>query len=132
MSAAKVFLDTNVLIYMYDLSQPEKRESSLMLIDTYDCITSTQAINEISNVLTKKNIKPLSDVTQVLEDIYLVCDVKVIQKCTIFLALNLIQRYGFSYYDSLMLASALENSCKTIYSEDMQHNQKIENRLTGN
>jgi predicted nucleic acid-binding protein len=38
--------------------------------------------------------------------------------------------YSFSYWDSLIIASALERGCETLYSEDMQHNQVIENKLT--
>jgi len=40
------------------------------------------------------------------------------------------QRYQFSFYDSLIIASALEAGCITLYSEDMQHEQVIEKRLT--
>jgi predicted nucleic acid-binding protein len=39
-------------------------------------------------------------------------------------------KYDFSYWDSLIVASALERGCETLYSEDMQHNQVIENKLT--
>jgi predicted nucleic acid-binding protein len=38
-------------------------------------------------------------------------------------------KYNFSYYDSIIVATALENECNVIYSEDMQHNQLIENQL---
>ncbi|MCL2146491.1 MAG: PIN domain-containing protein [Synergistaceae bacterium] len=108
MSDGKAFLDTNVFIYMYDASQPDRKEVSLSLLDTNDCITSTQAINEISNVLLRKLKKPFSEVMQVLEDIYLVCEVKLVQKATFLYAIGLMERYGFSYYDCLMLASAMK------------------------
>ena len=39
-------------------------------------------------------------------------------------------KYQFSYWDSLIIASALENDCDILYTEDMQHNQKIEDALT--
>jgi len=41
-------------------------------------------------------------------------------------ALELRQKYSFSYYDALVVATALENNCTTLFSEDMQNNQKIE------
>ena len=44
-------------------------------------------------------------------------------------AMSVQSRYGFSYYDSLIVSAALDAGCKTLYSEDMQHGQKIE-RLT--
>ena len=129
MNDDKAFLDTNVFIYMYDVSQPDRKEASLLLLVSNDCITSTQAINEISNVLLRKLKKPFLEVLQVLEDIYLVCEVKLLQKATVFHAIGLMERYEYSYYDCLMLASALENNCNILYSEDMQDKQIIENRL---
>ena len=129
MNAGKVFLDSNVFIYMYDSSQPAKKEASLVLIDINDCVTSTQAINEISNVLTRKIKLPFSVVKQVLEDIYRICEVKQLQKHTIFHALEIMERFGFSYYDCLMLASALENDCRVLYSEDMSDGQVIDDKL---
>jgi len=38
-------------------------------------------------------------------------------------------RYGFTFWDSMILASALENNCSVLYSEDMHHNQIIEGSL---
>ncbi|MCL2165561.1 MAG: PIN domain-containing protein [Oscillospiraceae bacterium] len=61
MSGGKVFLDTNVFVYMYDASEPKKKEISLSLLDANDCVTSTQTINELSNVLTKKFKTPISN-----------------------------------------------------------------------
>jgi predicted nucleic acid-binding protein len=43
--------------------------------------------------------------------------------------LTVMERYRFSFYDSLIIATALEASCTTLYSEDMQHGQLIENKL---
>jgi len=39
-------------------------------------------------------------------------------------------KYHYSYWDSLIIASALQNNCTVLISEDMQHNQKIENQLS--
>jgi len=40
-----------------------------------------------------------------------------------------IEKYKYQYYDSLIIATAIENGCSILYSEDMQHNQNIENKL---
>ena len=40
------------------------------------------------------------------------------------------EKYNFSYYDSIIVSTALENECNIVYSEDMQHSQIIENKLT--
>ena len=44
-------------------------------------------------------------------------------------ALDIQERYNFAWYDSLIIATALEAGCETLYSEDMQHGQEIEGRL---
>jgi predicted nucleic acid-binding protein len=48
---------------------------------------------------------------------------------THLLGLDIAERYGFSFYDSLIVSAALLADCPTLYSEDMQHGQKIENRI---
>jgi len=46
------------------------------------------------------------------------------------LGLRLAERYGFSVYDAMIVAAALLAGCGILYSEDMQHGQRIEDRLT--
>jgi predicted nucleic acid-binding protein len=57
------------------------------------------------------------------------CRVEIISLVTIHTALDIWERYSFSWYDSLIVAAALEVGCDTIYSEDMQNGQEIEGRL---
>lgn len=58
------------------------------------------------------------------------CRIQLILPTTIRRALTITERYGFSIYDSLIVATALEAGCSTLYSEDMHHGQVIEERLT--
>jgi predicted nucleic acid-binding protein len=55
--------------------------------------------------------------------------VEIITLITIHAALDIRERYGFSWYDNLIVAVALEAGCDTLYSEDMQNNQEINGRL---
>jgi len=48
---------------------------------------------------------------------------------TIKLCVSIKEKYSYSWWDSLVLASALENDCAILYSEDLQPNQVIENQL---
>jgi len=57
------------------------------------------------------------------------CSVSELSLKTVFSAWKLREKYKYSYWDSLILASALESSCSIIYSEDMQHGQVIEDNL---
>lgn len=129
MSGSRAFLDTNIFIYMYTSSEPQKKEACLSVLDASICVTSTQALHEICNVLTKKIQTPFADIRQILWDICRICEVRQPQRQTAFSALDLKERYGYSYYDCLMLASALDGHCDIFYSQDMSDGQLIENRL---
>ncbi|MCL2108484.1 MAG: PIN domain-containing protein [Oscillospiraceae bacterium] len=129
MNADRVFFDTNIFIYMYAVSEPHKKETCLSLLDSGVCVTSTQAINEICNVLTRKIQTPFEDIKKIVNDIYNICEVRIIQKQTALNALDLKERYGFSFFDCLMLSSALESDCAILYSEDMADGQVIEGKI---
>jgi predicted nucleic acid-binding protein len=68
-------------------------------------------------------------VKTVQHDVRQISDLFYITEETIDKALDLNNLHGFSYYDCLMLASALESKCDVIYTEDMNDSQIIENRL---
>lgn len=92
-------------------------------------VSSTQVLNEYYSVMLKKKIADnlIQDNIVVMIGI---SDIRIIQVTTLHLTHKIKLKYGFSYWDSLILASALEASCPVLYSEDMQHNQIIENSLT--
>ena len=77
----------------------------------------------------KKSILDLSDTFEKSNEFMEIFRFAVITKSDIWLAMDIKKRYRFSYWDSLIIASALENSCSIIYSEDMQHCQVIEDNL---
>jgi predicted nucleic acid-binding protein len=126
----RVFLDTNVIIYLYSEDENEKRDAIYKCVNNNRCITSTQALNEASNVWLKKYSLDKNQIIEYLDGVEIVCDeILLIQRKTINQALNIKECYGFSYYDSLMLASALEGNCQIIFTEDMNDGQIIENTL---
>jgi predicted nucleic acid-binding protein len=65
-----------------------------------------------------------------LDQICEACNVARIDEATASKALGIHERYRYSYYDSLMIASALENNCRLFLTEDMADGQVIENVLT--
>ena len=126
---AKVFIDTNVLVYLYSEDEPEKAQAALRCAQTPDSWISTQVLNEISNVLRRKQKQSYPVILEVISELRANFNVSTVTAQTIEQALLLGDRYGYSYFDSLMLASALEQGCSVLYSEDMQHEQQIENSL---
>jgi predicted nucleic acid-binding protein len=67
---------------------------------------------------------------QILSDIFWrKFKVVLLRKSSVDKALSLANQYKYSYWDSLIIASALENKCKILYTEDMQDGQIIEGKL---
>ncbi|MCH8011598.1 MAG: PIN domain-containing protein [Candidatus Marinimicrobia bacterium] len=127
----KYFLDTNIIIYSFDRSVEDKRKKAHELINTALSdnlgIISYQVIQEFINVATKKFLTPLS-----LNDCRLYLNRVLSPLCEIFPSINLymagielMENTGFSFYDSIIIASALQGGCKTLYSEDMQHERVV-------
>ena len=126
----RVFIDTNVFIYLYSTDEDIKKEKAIEAINEYDSYTSTQAINELSNVLIKKFNMKTEDIKNVVDEIYSNCEVITLDSTIIKSALDIHSKYKFSYYDSLMLATAVNSECSKILSEDMNDGQVIEKKLT--
>jgi len=127
--SGNVFLDTNILVYLYSTSEPLKRNTSISIIKDCTCTTSTQALNELSNVLIKKYKMPNNSIKTSIANISRSCLIQLVTENTISKAVDLNDRYGYSYYDCLMLASALESDCNVLFSEDMGDGQVIENKV---
>ncbi|HET7119336.1 MAG TPA: PIN domain-containing protein [Hanamia sp.] len=126
----KIFFDTNVILYSYSDKPEPKKEIAKTIILNSDGIISTQVMQEMCNVLIKKLKQDNSSVSKTLAELnnnffVFINNIKTINK-----ALEVHFKYQFSYYDSLIIASALENKCSVLYSEDLQHSQKIESSLT--
>ncbi len=128
---ANVFFDTNILVYLYSIDEPEKQQAALKQIEANkNRWISTQVLSELSNTLRKKFNLEYSNIVTVLTEIQESFQVVTVQPHTIKHALYLAQTYRYSYYDSLILAASLEKTCCFLYSEDMQHRQTIEQQLT--
>jgi|APTNR8051073442_1049403.scaffolds.fasta_scaffold01126_11 predicted nucleic acid-binding protein len=126
----KIFIDTNLLIYSISTDSAKAATVEQMLRKPLNFIVSTQIINEFVHTCYRKNLLSASDVKRVVEEFLLFFELVVIEENTIRSALDLKLRYGYSWYDSLVIAAALENECSTLLSEDLQHGQIIDGRLT--
>ncbi len=129
--SGKYFLDTNVLVYSFDPSVPAKQAEAVRLIKAalYDGkgLISSQVIQEFITVAIKKFDIPMS-----LHDSRKYLDTVLSGLCRVFMsidlyrsALDIMERWGYSLYDSLIIAAALQADCDILYSEDLHHHQKI-------
>jgi predicted nucleic acid-binding protein len=114
----KAFIDTNILVYLYSEDEVEKRICALNALERFNCITSTQALNEFSNVCLKKLHIPADIVRLSIDEILDECEITLIDCNIIQKALTLHDKYRYSYYDSLTLASSLVCQCKYLLTED--------------
>ncbi|MEO6693910.1 MAG: PIN domain-containing protein [Ignavibacteria bacterium] len=125
----RYFLDTNILIY-YIGDEIQKQEIAKGLIySTNGIIISMQIINEFTNVCFKKLNFNEIEITNLINLFKKRFDIKPVTLSTIYDAIDLKRVYKYSYYDSLMIASASEYSCDIVYSEDLTHRQIIENKI---
>lgn len=125
----KVFLDTNIIIYSYSLTEPKKRIIARRFISESNSFISTQVLTELCNTVVKKLEFDYSIALKVLNECCANNKLIINTKDIIAEATNIADRYGFSFYDSLIVSSALNAGCQMLYSEDMQHNQLIEKKL---
>jgi predicted nucleic acid-binding protein len=126
----KIFIDTNILIYAYSETEKEKKEKVLSLLEDEIICLSTQVINEFIWVMYGKfnvDIKSLKLITDNLFEMY---QVSLIKDSTIAKAIDTVLQHKLSYWDSLIVASAIESNCDILYTEDLQHGQVINGSLS--
>ena len=128
MSGNRRFVDTNILVYAHDTSAGGKQERARALLEqlwnTRDGCLSVQILQEFFVNVTRKIPKPLD--TEAAEEI--VADlsrwhVHVPAADDVLGAIGLHQRTGISFWDAMMVRSAVEIGCEVIYSEDLNHGQ---------
>lgn len=128
MNGGDHFFDTNVVLYLLsaDTAKADKAEDLIALGGAI----SVQVLNEFVAVASRKLRMPLAEVREVLSQIRAVCKVEPMTTETHERALNIAERYGLSIYDALIVAAALLAGCTTLFSEDMQDGQVIDQQLT--
>lgn len=127
MSAGETFFDTSVLLYL--LSDDERKADRVEDLLLRKGRISVQVLNELAAVTLRKHALSIDEVREFLAGIREFCGTQPLTPGCHEHGLDIVQRYGFSLYDSMIIASALECGCRTLYSEDLQHGQVIEKRL---
>lgn len=127
--SARAFLDTNVLIYAYAGYEPVKQAQALAVLQAPDAWLSTQVLIEFANVYHRKLKTAWPDVEIAIQELSQDFNIYPAKSSTIAHATRLAQRYGFSWFDALIVAAALECGCETLYSEDLNAGQLIEGTL---
>ncbi len=129
----KCFCDTNLWVYLFSDSESDKeksKKSEEIIISGKFLFISTQVINELSNVFIKKYKINEEDLKIHINTMLNIAELDYITEIHIFKAIDLKKKYGFSFYDALIVASALKSDCKILYSEDMHKGLIVDDKLT--
>ena len=123
----RVFLDSNILIYSIDKFKSESVES--IFKSENNIYISTQVINEFINVCIKKQLLEINNISQSVKKFIETFNLVIITETTIYSASELKEKYRYSFYDSLIISSAIENECSVLYTEDLKNSQLIEGKI---
>src|SRR6266849_4288632 len=127
----KFFLDTNVFVYSFESSASAKARRATQLvrqgISTGKGVISFQVVQEFFNVALKRFAKPMTpeDAEQYLAAVFRPLLAVHSSPALYHEALEVVPRYRLAWYDGLIVASALQGQCGTLYSEDEQHGQRF-------
>ena len=124
----RVFLDSNVWIYLFAAEDDRKSRTAREYITEnakkHLFVLSYQVINEVCSVLIKKKYKE-PEIRRVAGDMMGLCDICANSNDVVFFASELREEHAFSYWDSLIIASAIVSRCDLLVSEDMQDGRII-------
>lgn len=128
----KVFIDSNIWLYALINNQGDSKyqTASAFILNQHRPVISSQVIREICSNLIKKTFLPEERIRELITDWYRDCDVIPSNSAQHLLASRLRSAYSLSYWDSLIVAAAIDAGCTNLYSEDLQNGQEFEKCLT--
>jgi predicted nucleic acid-binding protein len=127
----RFFLDTNIFVYSFETTSPKKSARATKLIrtaiETRGGIVSYQVVQEFFNVALRRFSKPMSalDAEQYLSTTFRPLLSVHSSEALYGEALGIAGRFRLPWYDSLIVASAIEGKCDVLYSEDFQNGLQI-------
>ena len=125
------FFDTNIFLYAFLQPKNEvdvvKSNIALGLLENLETsiLISSQVINEVANTLLRKSNLTHPEIVNRLESMVRVTEVLPLTPAMSFDAVELQERYQFSFYDCLIISAALSGSCRCVVTEDLQDGQVI-------
>ena len=136
--SVECFIDTSLFIYQIETQDDAKTAVASRIIrtgiETGNACISFQVVQECLNtILRKAEICLTEEQASRYLDASLSPLLRIYPGISFYKrGLEIQSRYRFSFYDSLIVSAALEAGCKTLYSEDLQHGQRIEQLTVNN
>jgi predicted nucleic acid-binding protein len=134
----KVFLDTNIIVYAFDQLEPGKMKVARKLLTegaaSKGAIVSYQVVQEFVNVALRRFEMTMSqsELEEFLFEALFPMMAVSSSPALVIEALRLGTSHHLGWYDSLIVAAALERSCQVLYSEDLQHGRRFGNLVVQN
>ena len=129
MSAESFFIDTNILVYLFDADSPDKqaRARSVFKEVSDNAIVSVQVLGEFHVATTRKLEKPLSR-DQAQAAVKALCELQVrpLHAGLVRAAIRRSAASQLSYWDALIVETAIEAEATVLLTEDMQHGQRFD------
>jgi predicted nucleic acid-binding protein len=129
--SGRFFLDTNIFVYAFDAAAPAKARKAARLVrdavDTGKGIVSYQVVQEFFNVALRRFAQPMgvAEAEQYLITVFRPLLAIHSSPALYVEALRIAGKHRLAWYDSIIVASALEGQCDMLYSEDFQHGREI-------
>ena len=126
---ARSLVDTNILVYSRDLNEPVKRARAIEVIDQLrasgELVLSAQCLNEFSSTSLRRGT-PISEVRVAVSRWLDLGHVLPLTGSATTAALTAVERYGLSFWDALIWATAHDAGVPVVLSEDFQDGREIE------
>ena len=125
------FIDTNIWLYSFIQSQhTQKTKIAGAIIQECDIVISTQIVNEMCVNLIKKANFSENDIQKLITSLFRKFTILELSRSILSKASQIREKHSFSFWDSIVAASALDCDADFLISEDMQNNFNLESKLT--
>jgi len=129
----RALVDTNVVVYAYDLDDPRKHSLARELIEQLSnqgrLVWSTQVFNEFCSAMMRPKRKTTlspDELAVILRELSATGEIIPITESLTFRALDAMPRHSLSFWDALIWSAAVENRVAIIYTEDFQDGREVE------
>lgn len=126
--SVRSFIDTNILVYTDDHDSPEKQSKALELFEKMRLagtgVVSTQVLQEYFAAATRK-LGVSAEIARRKVELFAHLDLMIIDLPDVLAAIDLHRLHQFSIWDALIIRAAKQTNCSILYTEDLQHGQKI-------
>jgi predicted nucleic acid-binding protein len=127
----RAFVDSNIWLYAFiNTSDPKKLTAAQQVIRTTDSVVTPQVVNEVCHNLLKKAAWTESQVGTLIDSFFDDVEVIAFDRTLLLSASQLRGLLSLSFWDSLIVAGALQSGVSVLYSEDLQHGLVVDSTLT--